>query len=197
MVMKKRFLVLRIVSAIFLIFFVVLFSGCLSGPHAGNQAPPASPMNTPNVTAKETIKSTGVSNSTQNVKKSDNKNLVIVVNSAVQNKTMSGFNPRSGNKIAVINVSITNNNPADIFIGRDQLFIQTEKGNTFDQRGDIAEEFARTYLRFPLTIHPGETKTGPVVYIIFSGTRTNNLVLTDENLVITSIVDLNQIYQYE
>jgi hypothetical protein len=203
--MKNPILIqLGIVVAAFLVT-----SGCMSSLPSGVPSPSDTPVaisfsstiETPTpdltITAKETAKSSGISNDIQsNTGSGYKKKLAMVVNSAVQNTTMPGFKPRSGTKIAVINVSITNNDLVDVSISRDQLFIQTEGGETYDHGSDIDYEFARNYLRFPITIHPGDTITGPVVYIVTSGTRTNDLVLTDDNSVIVSKVDLNQVYHY-
>ena len=126
------------------------------------------------------------------------KNLEMVVHSAVQKKTIPGFNLREGSKIAIVNVSITNNNPADITIYRENVFIMNERGSTLEHGGDrVTNEIARDYLRFPFIIKPGETITGPVIYVVSSGTRVNTLVVMDENYVINSVADLNTIYQYE
>jgi len=126
------------------------------------------------------------------------KNLTLSVPSAVQKATIPGANLRPGHKIAIINVSITNHNPTDVTIQREQLLLLTERGMTLEHGGSrLTPEMAREYLRFPLTIHPGETKTGPVFIIVYSGTRTNKLALTDKNFVIQSLIDLNGIYRYE
>ena len=73
-----------------------------------------------------------------------------------------------------------------------------ERGSTLEHGGNrVTREIARDYLRFPLVIKPGETITGPVLYVISSSTRINTLVLTDSNFVIHSFADVNNIYQYE
>ena len=126
------------------------------------------------------------------------KTLAMNVDSAVQMKTIPGMNLLPGAKVAIINVSITNHADSDITIRREQLFILTERGTTFEHGGDrVTRDMARQYLSFPLHIKPGETLSGPVLYIIYSGTRTNKLVLMDNNCVFQSMVDLNPIYQYE
>ncbi len=113
-------------------------------------------------------------------------------------KTIPGMNLRQDARIAIINVSITNYAGSDVTIPREQLFIQTERSTTLEHGGDrVTREMARQYLRFPLVIRPGETITGPVLYVIHSGTRTNTLVLMDRNGVIQSMVDLNPLYQYK
>jgi hypothetical protein len=203
--MNNPFLIL---PGIMVVAFLVT-TGCISSLPSGIRSPGDTPVTisfsstitTPppslTIETKETAEPSGTVNDDHILPGSgDEKKLVIGVNSAVQNTTMPGFKPRSGNKIAVINVSITNNNQDDVSISRDQLFIQTERGKAYDHQGEIDYVFARNYLRFPITVHAGETITGPVVYIIFGGTRTNNLVLTDENSVVISMVDLNQVYQY-
>ncbi|NLH25071.1 MAG: hypothetical protein GX472_01660 [Methanomicrobiales archaeon] len=126
------------------------------------------------------------------------KTLGMRVHSAVQMKTIPGMNLRQEARIAIINVSITNYAGSDVTIQREQLFIQTEQSRTLEHGGDrVTKEMARQYLRFPLALQPGETKTGPVLYVIKSGTRTNKLVLMDSNCVIQSMVDLNPLYRYE
>jgi hypothetical protein len=140
-----------------------------------------------------------ISQGTQSISDSDNpKHLGLVIHSAVQKSTMPGFNLGSGSKIAIVNVSIINHNQADVKINRENLFIQTEGGMTLEHGGErVSDEMARNYLRFPITIHPDETVTGPVIYIVKSGTRINKLVLIDNRSVINSIIDLNNFYQYE
>jgi len=127
------------------------------------------------------------------------KNLGLIVHSAVRSGTLLGMGPlASGNKFAVINVSITNHDTADVRIRRENLFILTERELTYEHGGERVEyEIARQFLRFPLVIPPGETRSGPILYIVFPGTRINRLVLTDRNFVINSIADLNGIYRYE
>ena len=120
------------------------------------------------------------------------------VDSAVQKKTIPGMNLQPGVKIAIINVSITNHAGFDVTIGREQLFLLTERGGTLEHGGDrLTREMAAQYLRFPLHIQPGETRSGSVLYIIYSGTKTNKFVLMDNNGVIQSMVDLNTLYRYE
>jgi len=126
------------------------------------------------------------------------KNLGMIVHSAVQRSTLLGMTLTSGNRYAVINVSITNHGTADVRIRRENLFILTEREITYEHGGErVTEDIARQFFRFPLVIHPGETRIGPILYIVFPGTRINRLVLTDRNFVIHSIVDLNNIYRYE
>jgi len=126
------------------------------------------------------------------------KTLAMTVDSAVQMNTIPGMNLRPGVKIAIINVSITNHADSDVTIRREQLVILAERGVTLEHGGDrVTREMARQYLRFPLHIEPGDTLSGPVLYIIYSGTRTNKLVLMDNNCVFQSIVDLNTMYRYE
>jgi hypothetical protein len=118
--------------------------------------------------------------------------------SAVQYRTFFGMTSTTGNRHAVINVSITNQGTADMGIPREHLFILTERGMTFEHGGERTyPEIARLFLRFPLVLHPGETRNGSILYIVFPGTRINQLILTDRNYVIQSMVDLNRIYRYE
>jgi hypothetical protein len=127
------------------------------------------------------------------------KNLGLIVHSAVRSTTLLGMGPLvSGNKFAVINVSITNHGTADVGIRRENLFILTERDMAYEHGGErVTPDIARQYLRFPLVIPPGETRSGSILYIVFPGTRVNKLVLTDRNFVINSIADLNGIYRYE
>lgn len=126
------------------------------------------------------------------------KKLGLVVHSAVQKNAIQGVAAFPGNNFAMINVSITNNNPTEVTITRENLFILTEKEMTFEHGGNREpDEIARNYLRFPLTIHSGETITGPVLYVVHTGSRTNKIALTDDHFVINSIIDLNNFYQYE
>ena len=126
------------------------------------------------------------------------KNLEMIVPSAVQKATLPGFNLRPGNQIAIINVSITNHNPTDVTIQRENLLLLTERSVTLEHGGDrLNPEMARDYLRFPIHLHPGETRSGPVIFIIYSRTSTNKLALTDSHYVVNSLVDLNGIYRFE
>jgi hypothetical protein len=127
------------------------------------------------------------------------KNLEMIVHSAVRSSTLLGMGPlASGNKFAVINVSITNYGTAEVSIRRENLFILTEREMALEHGGKrVTPEIARQFLRFPLVIQPGETRSGAILYIVFPGTRINRLVLTDRNFVINSIADLNGIYRYE
>jgi hypothetical protein len=127
------------------------------------------------------------------------KYLGMIVHSATQYRTLLGMGPlASGHRFAVINVSITNHGTADVGIPREHLFILTEKDMTYEHGGEReTPEVARLFLRFPLVIHPGETKCGSILYIVSPTTRINKLILTDRNFVINSITDLNGIYRYE
>jgi hypothetical protein len=121
----------------------------------------------------------------------------LIVHSAANHHNLPGWNNQPGTRIAEINVSITNYQTYDIKLPRENIFIITERGETLEHGGDSAKpEVARNYIRFPLSISAGETKTGTIVFIVYSGTKTNKLVLTDSNFVINSIVDLNDYYQY-
>jgi hypothetical protein len=126
------------------------------------------------------------------------RSLDLVVHSAVQKSSLPGMTPRPGNRIAVINVSVTNKNSSEVVIPRSQLYIQTEEERTLEHGGDrLTREMARDYLVFPLVIPPGETKSGSILYVVRSGTRINHLVLTDSNFVVHAMVDLNRMYRYE
>jgi hypothetical protein len=123
--------------------------------------------------------------------------LKLTVNSAAQYKTFPGFTLKEGSGIAFINVSITNNLATGYLLSRENIYIDTERENTLEHGGErVSADMAARCLRFPLTIGPGETKTGDIVYIVYSGTQTNNLVLTDSNDVQMAKVDLNKIYTY-
>jgi len=125
------------------------------------------------------------------------KKIGLIVHSAVQHRTLPGWNNRPGTSIAEINVSITNHQTHDIRLPRENIYILFERGNALEHGGDrTTPEIARNYLRFPLSIAAGETKTGTIVYIIYSGRKINKLVLTDSNFVIHSMVDLNDYYEY-
>ena len=98
------------------------------------------------------------------------KNMGMIVHSAVRSGTLLGMNLTSGNRFAVINVSITNHGTADVRIPRENLFILDDRGIALEHGGESeTEEVARLFLRFPLVIHPGETRTGPILYIVFPG----------------------------
>ena len=126
------------------------------------------------------------------------RNLELFVHSAVQTISIPSIKPQTGNKVAVINVSITNKNPYEVYISREHLLIQTERGRTLEHGGDRVErEVARHYLDFPLIIPPGETRSGSILFIVRSGTRINQLTLSDSNFVINSMVNLNNYYRYE
>jgi hypothetical protein len=120
----------------------------------------------------------------------------LIVHSAAKYRTLPGWNNQEGTCIAVINVSITNYQPTLLWLPRDNLYIKTNlPGSTLEHGGDrVSPEIARNFLRFPVTIGPGETKTGSIVYIVNSGPPVNNLVLTDKNNVPQEMVDLNEYY---
>jgi hypothetical protein len=120
----------------------------------------------------------------------------LIVHSAAKYRTLPGWKNQEGTCIAVINVSITNYKPTLLWLPRDNLVIRTNlPGSTLEHGGDrLSPEIARNFLRFPLTIGPGETKTGSIVYIVNSGPPVNNLVLTDNDNVPQVIVDLNTYY---
>jgi hypothetical protein len=122
----------------------------------------------------------------------------LIVHSAAKYRTLPGWNNLEGTCIAVINISITNYKPTILWLPRDNLVIKTNlPGSTLEHGGDrVSPEIARNFLRFPLTIGPGETKTGSIVYIVNSGQPVNNLVLTDKDNVIQVMVDLNDYYNH-
>jgi hypothetical protein len=94
-------------------------------------------------------------------------------------------------------VSITNHGTTPVLVQRENIFIQTNRGRALEHGGDRAPpELAGNFLRFPLSVAPNETKTGPVVYLVYSGTKVNTLVLTDRNFAVNSFADLNQYYVY-
>lgn len=123
------------------------------------------------------------------------KKMGLIVHSAVQHRTLPGWNNQPGTSIAEINVSITNYQPHDIRLIRENIFILFERGMALEHGGDrTTPEIARNYLRFPLSIAAGDTETGTIVYIIYRGRKINQLVLTDRNFVIHSMADLNDHY---
>jgi hypothetical protein len=140
-----------------------------------------------------------VMNGTSSITNRDyQKNLKLFVHSAVLKTSIPGFTASPGNRLAVINVSITNENPTDAVITSENLLILTEQGITFEHGGShTTKEIAKNFLYLPLTIKPGETISGPMFYSVKGGSRINKLVVTDKNLVFNSMVDLNNLYQYE
>jgi hypothetical protein len=124
------------------------------------------------------------------------KKLGLIVHSATQQHTLLGWNPPRSS-IAVINMSITNHGTTSIRVPREHIFIRSEQPDTLEHGGDRAPpEIAHNYLRFPLSIAPNETKSGSIVYLVYSGTKVNKLILTDYNFVVNSMVDLNDYYVY-
>lgn len=123
--------------------------------------------------------------------------LTLIVHSADLYRSLPGWNNKAGTGIAVINVSITNNLATMFRLSRENIIIKTERGGTLEHGGDrMSEGMAAGYLRFPLTINPGEMKNGSVVYIVFTGTRINDMILTDGTDKLITRVDLNKIYNY-
>lgn len=123
--------------------------------------------------------------------------LQITVNSATLYRTLPGFTNREGTGISVINVSIKNNRDSDWSIARECLVIKTETDTTMEHGGDrVSSDMAADYLRFPIKIGPGETKTGLIIYIVNTGSLKNDLLLKDGNNVVLARVDLNKIYTY-
>jgi hypothetical protein len=120
----------------------------------------------------------------------------LIVHSAARYRTLPGWRNLEGTCIVEVNVSITNNKPSDLWLTRDNVYIKTNvPGHALEHGGDRASpEIARRYLRFPITIGPGETKTGSIVYIVYSGPPVNYLVLTDKDNIEQVIVDLNEYY---
>jgi hypothetical protein len=127
----------------------------------------------------------------------------ITINSATMYHTLPGFTNKAGTGISVINVSIKNNLATDYRISREYLYIKSERDTTLEHGGDrLSSDVAGKYLRFPITIGPGETKTGSLVYIVNYGTRTNDLILSatdvlrETNVTVLAKVDLNKVYIY-
>lgn len=128
----------------------------------------------------------------------------IFVNSATLYHTLPGWNTKVGNGISVINVSIKNNLDSEYWISREYLFIKSERDTALEHGGDRLEpEMAKDYIRFPIKLGPGETKTGSIVYIVYYGTSVNDLILSstdvvrETNLTVLAKIDLNKIYRYE
>lgn len=123
--------------------------------------------------------------------------LQITVNSATLSRTLPGFTNKAGTGISVINVSIKNNRDSDWSIARECLVIKTETDTTMEHGGGrVSPDMAGDYLRFPIKIGPGETKTGLIIYIVNTGSLKNDLLLKDGNNVVLARVDLNKIYTY-
>ncbi|WP_321504398.1 DUF4352 domain-containing protein [uncultured Methanoregula sp.] len=179
-----------------LLISLALVPGCLSGePDAGNThslGVPATPSPGSNMTGTpEPAVSTNIPHITPR------KKLGLTVNSAVRYQTLPGFNNKAGTGIAVINVSLTNNLATQYQLSREDIYIETEKDQTLEHGGDrLSADMASKYFHFPVRINPGETKTGSIVYIVFTGTTKNNLVLKDNNQTTMARVDLNRIYTY-
>jgi len=188
-----------IIMGIFL--FLLLVSGCMSQQPGDNSIQPTPAVTTtPTVTQAMITSEPVVNNPSTGFVKHEGTNLkklTLTVNSADRYKTLPGWSNQEGTAIAIINVSITNNLATDYRLSREYIPIRTERDNALEHGGDrTSPDIARNFLRFPLTIGPDETKTGSIVYIVNTGRRTNNLVLTDSDSVTISSVDLNQIFQY-
>jgi hypothetical protein len=188
----------RVSGLFFLIslFFVLIFlSGCLSATNPGNilqtNGSPVTPVATRNITH-EYQNVTKIPDPSHHPEKS-----LLTVNSAVQQTNVTGFKPRPGRCILTINVSITHDQATPLVLSSDNIYLLTDQGKTYEHGGNnLAPGIAENYLRFPLTIAPNETKNGPIVFIVFCGSRVNNLVITDSNSVIQSMVDLNDFIVY-
>ena len=184
-----------------LFLFLLLVSGCISQQPSDNNSQPTpavtiTPTDAPVTKTSEVVIKNSSADSV-NPEGTRPKKLTLTVNSADRYPTIPGFNNLEGTAVAIINVSITNNLATDYRLERENIPIRTERDNALEHGGDrVSSDIARNFLRFPLSIHPGETKTGSIVYIVNTGRRTSNLVLTDSYSVTISSVDLNQIYQY-
>lgn len=191
-----------------LVVFLVLVPGCLSGKPAenGSQILPVTTNATPGTLLTVTAAPPGNNEpggpGTHPVAGSPEK-IQITVDSATMYHTLPGWDIKEGNGIAVINVSIKNNLNTSYHISREYLFIKTNRGTALEHGGErLSSAMAGKYLRFPITIGPGETKTGSIVYVVYYGTRVNDLVLSatdvlrDTNMTVLAKVDLNNIYTY-
>lgn len=191
-----------------LVISLVLVPGCLYGQPAdtSSQILPLTTNATPGTLLTETNTST-MNNESRGPGKhpvaGSTEKIQITVDSATMYHTLPGWDIQEGNGIAVINVSIKNNLNTSYRISREYLFIKTNRGTALEHGGDrLSSAMASKYLRFPITIGPGETKTGSIVYIVYYGTRVNDLVLSttdvvrDTNMTVLAKVDLNNIYTY-
>jgi hypothetical protein len=178
-----------------LIFVLIFLSGCLSATNPGNIPQTNGSFVTP-------VANQNITHENQDVPKTANpshnpEKSLYTVNSAVQQTNVTGFKPRPGHCILTINVSITNNQDTPLVLSSDDIYLLTDQGKTYEHGGNnLSPGIAQNYLRFPLTIAPRETKSGPIVFIVFCGSRVNNLVITDSNSVIQSMVDLNDFIVY-
>ena len=184
-----------ILFLICLLFVLIFLSGYLPAPITGNIPQTNSPMVTPVVTQNNTIE-TGVVTKIQDSPLNPEK-LLLTVNSAVQQTNVTGFKPRPGHCILVVNISIANDQATPLVLSREDIYLLTDQGKTFEHGGNnLAPGIAQNYLRFPLTIAPRETKSGPIVFIVFCGSRVNTLMVTGSNSVNQSMVDLNDFIIY-
>ncbi len=199
---RERIQVTGIIIVLIVLF--VLAPGCLSRQPVDTSPqstpvkinfPATSPVTGPNEPDKAVIKNTSYG-PVSNPDSTSPRPVGLTVHSAAKYSTLPGWNNQEGTCIAVINVSISNYKPTVLWLTRDNLVIKTNlPGSTLEHGGDrVSPDIARNFLRFPLTIGPGETKTGSIVYIVNSGPPVNNLVLTDNDKVVLAMVDLNEYY---
>ncbi len=191
-----------------LVVSLVLICGCLSGQPGDT----GSQIITPTTTTPPGTLLTGTHTPAMNSESEgygkppaagSPEKIQITVNSATLYHTLPGFTNKAGTGISVINVSIRNNLATDYRISREYLYIRSERDTALEHGGDrLPSDMKGNYLRFPITIGPGETKTGSLVYIVNYGTRVNDLVLagtnvlTEKNVTVLAKVDLNKIYSY-
>jgi len=191
--LKKDFGLFFLIS----LFIVLIFlSGCLLTTNPGNIPPqtngsPIKPDAHQNITH-ENQDLTKIIDPSISPEKS-----LLTVNSAVQRNNVTGFNPRPGHCILVVNVSIANDQATPLVLSGEDIYLLTDRGETFEHGGNsLAPGIAQNYLRFPLTIPPRETKTGPIVFIVFCGSRVNTLIIPGSSPVNQSMVDLNEYIVY-
>jgi hypothetical protein len=191
----KRVTLLLFVIFLLICLLFVFFSGYLPAPNPGSVPQPGSPVVTPVVTQTIT-RETGVVTSIQDPPLNPRKSL-ITVNSAVQQTNATGFKPRPGHCILTLNVSITNDQATPLVLSGDDIYILRDQGEAYEHGGNqLAPGIAQNYLRFPLTIAPYETKNGPIVFIVYCGSRVNLLMVTGNNSLNQSMVDLNEYIIY-
>jgi|WetSurMetagenome_2_1015567.scaffolds.fasta_scaffold105437_2 hypothetical protein len=189
-----------VTGLLFVIFLLVcllfvFFSGYLPAPNPGPAPQPNSPVVTPAVTQAVT-RETGVVTNLQDSPLNPGKSL-ITVNSAVQQTNVTGFKQRPGHCILTVHVSITNNQATPLVLSGDDIYILMDQGEAYEHGGNqLAPGIAQNYLRFPLTIAPYETKNGPIVFIVYCGSRVNLLTVTGNNSLNQSMVDLNEYIIY-
>jgi hypothetical protein len=185
-----------------LIVSLVLVPGCLSRQPADNSSPGLQ-VSTKTSTGLPVTGTVGpvFNNTKDSIVNSQNitptKKLGLVVYSADLYHTLPEWDNTAGTSIAIINVSITNNLATDYRLERDCIVIKSEGDTALEHGGDrVSGEMASMYLRFPLKFNPNETKKGLIVYIVYTGKKINDLILTDGSGKLIEKVDLNKIYNY-